>query len=387
MVYGWSRWSTILRMCEPIKKKSLVQNEQDVESLVRTILAYALKHYHGEESIRQFCIDMIDPSKSNFDALRSHEGLAAPVARARRRVGEQPATSEPTTTESIRDLADMEWAKNAEELLGDEGYKRHLVRQASKILLRLRTLFYIKHEIIGDEYARKLDDRETSASALTIDQIDLQLPDVAVDLPAEWWDVRCDQSLLVGVYKHGFERYYQIRVDPSLCFLQMCGEPDANEEAAAAAAEAAEETANGEADGEENAAAGKEKAAAAAAAAAAKVDEDGVKHFPSHHELNNRLRRLIAIVQKHKKQQQLAEKRDADKNAKRSAKLTAQQERASLRQIERQIKWSRREEQNFYKAISTYGYDCVDAVAGTYFWDRFKVINNKHEIIIIYAYF
>lgn len=87
-------------------------------------------------------------------------------------------------------------------------------------------LFYIKHEIIGDEYASKLD---SDPDSLSHESIDLQLPDVPMDLPAEWWDRTCDSSLLVGVYKHGFEKYAQMRLDERLCFLSMCGPPDAQE--------------------------------------------------------------------------------------------------------------------------------------------------------------
>lgn len=91
-------------------------------------------------------------------------------------------------------------------------------------------LFYIKHEIIGDETANKLDapDADTDASLSHV-SIDLQLPEVPVDLPADWWDKTCDASLLIGVYKHGFEKYAQLRLDEKLCFLSICGPPDAQE--------------------------------------------------------------------------------------------------------------------------------------------------------------
>lgn len=89
-------------------------------------------------------------------------------------------------------------------------------------------LFYIKHEIIGDEYACKLDSDET-VNTISHESIDLQLPDVPMDLPADWWDRTCDASLLIGVYKHGFEKYAQMRLDEKLCFLTICGPPDAQE--------------------------------------------------------------------------------------------------------------------------------------------------------------
>lgn len=234
MIFGWSRWSRILSHCtftSTRRRGMTVQSEQDVESLSRTIVAFALKNYHGDETIRQFILDLVDPSKSNFDALKNHEGLAAPIPRGRksRKNGEEAESgagekeSEEATVGSIWDL---DWAKNIEDSLGDENYKKHLLRQANRLLLRLRMLFYIKHEIIGDENACKLD---TDPDAHSHESIDLQLPEVPVDLPADWWDKTCDASLLIGVYKHGFDKYSLLRLDEKLCFLSSCGPPDAQE--------------------------------------------------------------------------------------------------------------------------------------------------------------
>jgi chromodomain-helicase-DNA-binding protein 7 len=310
LIYGWSRWTKILQHCDfSSRKKGGIQTEQDVENLSRTIIAYALKNYHGDESIKQFMIELIDPAKSNFADLKNHHGLAAPVGRTKKsnknksntnantkNVSDTTTTATTTTTavakdeeevkvdvenleqdetekpeenaatnsgeetkktdtetkdkdvlqpppnentggeQPIANIFDLEWAKNAEELLGDENYKKHLIRQANRILLRLRQLFYIKHEIIGDENAAKIDEdelkqlqqlqqNEASSSPLP----DLQLPEVLADMPAEWWDRTCDVCMFVGVYKHGYEKYSLMRLDPKLCFLQICGPPDAQD--------------------------------------------------------------------------------------------------------------------------------------------------------------
>lgn len=53
------------------------------------------------------------------------------------------------------------------------------------------------------------------------------IPPVCEGLPpVSWWDGDADKSLLVGTYKHGFERYNMMRLDPALCFLAKCGPPD-----------------------------------------------------------------------------------------------------------------------------------------------------------------
>ena len=308
-----------------------------------------------------------------------------------------------TSTDAVSaPVADLEWAKSAEDLLGDDNYKKHLIRQANRILLRLRQLFYIKHEIIGDEIAAKIDEETDDACEMVFSVAslpDLQIPDVPTDLPADWWDKACDTCMFLGVYKHGYEKYSLMRLDPRLCFLQLCGPPDAQD----LLAEQQQQQDN-EANDENNdvaasldmdeSAAGAPAAASAAAntpgkggkrgggakkgrnASTTASNSNGYQKFPSVSELNNRLRRLIAAVQKYKKQEMLMSKRNAERQEKRMSKLASTQERAVMRQIEKQSKWSRREEQNFYRAVSSFGVDCVDKVNNVYAWERFKEIGN-----------
>lgn len=46
------------------------------------------------------------------------------------------------------------------------------------------------------------------------------------DPPVGWWDEEADKSLVIGVYKHGYDRFNLMRTDASLCFLARCGPPD-----------------------------------------------------------------------------------------------------------------------------------------------------------------
>ena len=361
LIYGWSRWSKILENLELSSKRrgAQVQTEQDVENLSRTIIAYTIKNYSGDESIKQFILDLIDPSKSNFADLKNHHGLAAPVVRGRR-----PRPQE-TQVDANKLGADLEWAKNAEELLGDENYKKHLIKQANKILLRLRMLFYIKSEILGDEYASRLDAHDQN---INYDNVDLSLPDVQFDLPADWWDKKCDNSIVIGVYKHGFEKYNLIRSDPNLAFLSLCGPPDDKD---LLAEQEGNQDENGDITETDNDQVSKSKEENAASNSATVLE---YKKFPSVSEMNNRLRRLIATVQKYKKQEQLMSRRNAERQEKRLSKMVINQERAQAKQIEKQSKWSRREEQNFYKTISVFGVDCLDKDNLVFAWDKFKEI-------------
>ncbi|GCB84007.1 hypothetical protein scyTo_0024529 [Scyliorhinus torazame] len=47
-----------------------------------------------------------------------------------------------------------------------------------------------------------------------------------MEVPADWWDEEADKSLLIGVFKHGYEKYNTMRADPALCFLEQVGRPD-----------------------------------------------------------------------------------------------------------------------------------------------------------------
>ena len=85
-----------------------------------------------------------------------------------------------------------------------------------RILLRVRLLAYIKNDIIG----------EFGMKALSVGNVsEILLPYAAPDCdpPAPWWDEEADKSLLIGTFKHGYDRYIAMRQDPALCFLSRCG--------------------------------------------------------------------------------------------------------------------------------------------------------------------
>lgn len=46
-------------------------------------------------------------------------------------------------------------------------------------------------------------------------------------MPADWWDSCCDKCLLLGVFKHGWEKYLAIRDDPAFCFYHRVYGPNA----------------------------------------------------------------------------------------------------------------------------------------------------------------
>ena len=392
LIYGWNQWGKIISNCKFTNKKRQF-SEKDVESLSRTILLFSLQNYHGDENIKQFILDLIDPAKSkdqngSLTDFKNHYGLAAPVPRGRKGKKNEMDCGGDSSSSSAA-LSNIKWARNPDELLADDNYKKHLIRQANRILLRVRMLFYIKQEIIG-EYASLIED------GYNANDIDFHVPNIQADLPTSWWDKEADRCLLIGVYKYGYEKYNQMRADPSLCFLNLCGPPNAKD--------LLEEQRREEEGGDMEEDDGDYKPLNERRLFKSQIDQMNdmdvdeqnevdnnkkIKYkqqnstsddyssnsdkysFPSASELNIRLRRVITSFQKLHKKEILMSKRNAEKQVKRLSKLASTQEKAVQRQIEKQTKWSRREESNFYRALSTFGVD-FDKTTNSYRWDRFR---------------
>lgn len=81
-------------------------------------------------------------------------------------------------------------------------------------------LYYLKAEILGEAADKAFEGTPAR-------ELDVLLPDIDyVEIPVDWWDAEADKSLLIGVFKHGYERYNAMRADPALCFLEKVGMPD-----------------------------------------------------------------------------------------------------------------------------------------------------------------
>ncbi|GAA6074628.1 chromodomain-helicase-DNA-binding protein 7, partial [Tachysurus ichikawai] len=108
----------------------------------------------------------------------------------------------------------------------------------ARVLLRVRMLYYLRQEVISDLADRILEGADSS-------ELDIWIPHpLHAEVPTDWWDVEADKSLLIGVFKHGYEKYNSMRADPALCFLERVGMPDAK--AIAAEQRGADMVADGE---------------------------------------------------------------------------------------------------------------------------------------------
>uniref|UniRef100_A0A8C7HVX7 Chromodomain helicase DNA binding protein 6 n=1 Tax=Oncorhynchus kisutch TaxID=8019 RepID=A0A8C7HVX7_ONCKI len=194
LIFGWGRWKDILTHGR--FKWQLA--EHDMEVLCRALLVYCVRHYMGDDKIKSFIWDLITPAKDGHKQdLQNHSGLSAPVPRGRK--GKKLKNQL-----SVPEMKHADWLVNCnpEVVLQDDSYKKHLKQH----LLKPRE-FYARFTLHF--------------------KLEVALPDIDyIEIPAGWWDAEADKSLLLGVHKHGYERYNAMRADSELCFLERVGMPD-----------------------------------------------------------------------------------------------------------------------------------------------------------------
>uniref|UniRef100_A0A673B1T1 Uncharacterized protein n=1 Tax=Sphaeramia orbicularis TaxID=375764 RepID=A0A673B1T1_9TELE len=373
LVYGWGRWKDILNHGR--FKKQLT--EWDVESICRALLAYCLVHYRGDDKIKSFMWDLIAPTEDGqTKELQNHLGLSAPVPRGRK--GKKMKTQS-----SSFDIHKAEWLRkhNPEHMLQDDGYKKHLKHHCNKVLLRVRMLYYLKQEVIGSQAQKVLDGIDCSEIKIWVPE-----PDHS-ELPALWWDVISDKCLLLGVYKHGYEKYNTIRADPTLCFLERVGRPDEK-------AIAAEQRSNDFMDGYvhvKDVDDPEYKPAPALIKDEMEVRQQKLKHayWPSPSVLTARLRRLITASQRYTKSRQILQIHQTQTQSQQTMilptalcplppTLNETLNPKMVAKIERQQRWTRREEADFYRVVSTFGV-VFDPSLGRFDWTKFRAMARLHK--------
>ena len=131
---------------------------------MRLSLVYSLQRYAGDEDIKTFIWDLITPKEfGGSKVAQGHSGLSAPVPR-----GRKGKKSKNVGRTAIPDAANWAGAEkyDAESFL-DKSYRKHLDRHNNKLLLRVRMLFYIHYEILG-EYKSQINKHITARSGFSI---------------------------------------------------------------------------------------------------------------------------------------------------------------------------------------------------------------------------
>ncbi|XP_066442720.1 chromodomain-helicase-DNA-binding protein 6 isoform X3 [Eleutherodactylus coqui] len=376
LIFGWGRWKDILTL----GRFKWHLNEKDMEMICRALLVYCVKHYKGDEKIKSFIWDLITPTKDGYNqALQNHSGLSAPVPRGRK--GKKMKNQM-----LLPEIKNADWLAscNPEIILHDDSYKKHLKQHCNKVLLRVRMLYYLKAEVLGDAAVKALE-------GVNARNLDVLLPDIDyVEIPVDWWDAEADKSLLVGVYKHGYERYCAMRADPALCFLEKVGMPDKNslsadgvndvapdvaERSGGEKEESKESKLDGQQEVEKNSRVNSVEQIDEESNPAQDSPESDRLLWPVASALTARLRRLITVYQRCNRKE-LAR---PEILAPTSHSYWLQEEmvrRAEMDPImkEMQKRWTRREQADFYRTVSSFGviYDpdkkCFD-------WTQFRALS------------
>ncbi|XP_025912142.1 chromodomain-helicase-DNA-binding protein 8 isoform X1 [Apteryx rowi] len=373
LVYGWGRWREILSHGRFKRRLS----ERDVETICRAILVYCLLHYRGDENIKGFIWDLISPAENGkAKELQNHSGLSIPVPRGRK--------GKKVKSQSTFDVHKAEWIRkyNPDTLFQDESYKKHLKHQCNKVLLRVRMLYYLRQEVIGDQAEKVL------AGAVASD-IDIWFPLVEqLEVPTAWWDAEADKSLLIGVFKHGYEKYNTMRADPALCFLEKAGRPDEK----AIAAEQRLDVAEGvdfdkdcedpeykplpgtakEPDDETDPLMLLDEEISVVDGDEGQPAQPGQLFWPPGSALTARLRRLITAYQRSYKQEQL-KMEAAERGDRRRRRCEAACKLKEMARREKQQRWTRREQADFYRVVSSFGVE-YDPDARRFRWGRFRAL-------------
>uniref|UniRef100_A0A672PXR8 Chromodomain helicase DNA binding protein 6 n=1 Tax=Sinocyclocheilus grahami TaxID=75366 RepID=A0A672PXR8_SINGR len=346
LIFGWGRWKDILNH----GRFKWHLTERDMEVLCRALLVYCVRHYKGDDKIKSFIWDLITPTKDGHNqALQNHSGLSAPVPRGRKGKKLKNQLSPP-------ELKNADWLVhcNPEVVLQDDSYKKHLKQHCNKVLLRVRMLYYLKVEVLGEAANQALEGIPSSKLEVTLPDIDY------IEIPTIWWDAEADKSLLIGVHKHGYERYNAMRADPALCFLERVGMPDVTaltveQSGAETASDAPDSITKSDEIKEENDIKSEESEEKVEIKVIIGMMEQGRIQWPAGSALTARLRRLITAYQRYTRQ---------------FRHCTTEPDPLFL---EWQRRWTRREQADFYRTVSSFGV-VYDPEKKTFDWNQFRAL-------------
>uniref|UniRef100_A0A8C8AWJ3 Chromodomain helicase DNA binding protein 6 n=1 Tax=Otus sunia TaxID=257818 RepID=A0A8C8AWJ3_9STRI len=356
LIFGWGRWKDILTH----GRFKWHLNEKDMEMICRALLVYCVKHYKGDEKIKSFIWDLITPTKDGQNqALQNHSGLSAPVPRGRK--------GKKTKNQMLLpEIKNADWLAtcNPEVVLHDDSYKKHLKQHCNKVLLRVRMLYYLKAEVLGEAADKAFEGTPAR-------ELDVLLPDIDyVEIPVDWWNAEADKSLLIGVFKHGYERYNAMRADPALCFLEKVGMPD----------EKLLSAEQGVSDGAQDAA---ERWAGDGVklSEAVRLTPGDRSCWPVSSALTARLRRLVTVYQRCNRKE-LPPRAEMlvpgnhgywlqDEMFRRASEMDSVNK-------EMQKRWTRREQADFYRTVSSFGV-IYDQEKKIFDWAQFRAISRLEK--------
>ncbi|XP_037668360.1 chromodomain-helicase-DNA-binding protein 6 isoform X1 [Choloepus didactylus] len=381
LIFGWGRWKDILTH----GRFKWHLNEKDMEMICRALLVYCVKHYKGDEKIKSFIWELITPTKDGqAQTLQNHSGLSAPVPRGRK--------GKKTKNQLLLpELKNADWLAtcNPEVVLHDDGYKKHLKQHCNKVLLRVRMLYYLKAEILGEAADRAFEGTPAR-------ELEVPLPDIDyVEIPVDWWDTEADKSLLIGVFKHGYERYNAMRADPALCFLEKVGMPDekslsAEQGVTEGTTDIPERVNTDKEDNAEDKLDSLQKQMESSSdggdgifgekkddnRAAQDGSDPDKPPWPVSSALTARLRRLVTIYQRCNRKEPCRPEilGPSNKGYWVQEEMFKRTSEMDFINKEAQKRWTRREQADFYRTVSSFGV-IYDQEKKTFDWTQFRIIS------------
>uniref|UniRef100_A0A8C2UE24 Chromodomain helicase DNA binding protein 6 n=1 Tax=Coturnix japonica TaxID=93934 RepID=A0A8C2UE24_COTJA len=344
LIFGWGRWKDILTH----GRFKWHLNEKDMEMICRALLVYCVKHYKGDEKIKSFIWDLITPTKDGQNqALQNHSGLSAPVPRGRK--------GKKTKNQMLLpEIKNADWLAtcNPEVVLHDDSYKKHLKQHCNKVLLRVRMLYYLKAEVLGEAADKAFEGTPAR-------ELDVLLPDIDyVEIPVDWWNAEADKSLLIGVFKHGYERYNKVGMPDEKLLSAEQGISDG-------AQDTAERWVG---DGAEPLGVLRQRAAPGSC-------------WPVSSALTARLRRLVTVYQRCNRKEVPARGEMLvpgnhgywlqDEVFRRASEMDSVNK-------EMQKRWTRREQADFYRTVSSFGV-IYDQEKKVFDWTQFRAISRLEK--------
>lgn len=344
LVFGWGRWNDIHQ--NGAFKSNM--GPHDVEQISKTIIIIA---WHCCKNNDASYTDFVEKAirittlkhRGEFD---SEDFNYKPYGKRTRGKKARESRKKSDKQKPCLYQASSDWKSlDIDTLVFDQNYKKHLIHCASKILIRLRLLFYIEYYILRDCKADIL-------AGVSVEDLKFPINDVSrtgLTLP-EWWDERCDRSLIVGTFKHGYEKYPAFKTDPKLCFITHLNTSKSSEiseqvtkrrgrkKKIAIASDEDENNLSNVQESETN--------------TQQSLTENGAKlsDMPLQTDLNTLIKRLVTAYWKSRsKSHQKSESKIVEPKGN---------------------KWTRKEETDFYKALTVFGVEYTSD--GIIVWDGFR---------------
>ena len=147
---------------------------RSVQDAFRLVLLYCVNTYRGDEKLKSFIWELITPPEHAAAAQAAKTNEVSNASNGRNGSsgkGKKKGSNPPPVNDdpmSVYDFPEaIEWISDPKydmETNLEKNYRKHLDRHNNRILLRIKTMHFISHEIVGKANAVKLRKPDTQLS-------------------------------------------------------------------------------------------------------------------------------------------------------------------------------------------------------------------------------